>query len=181
VKRAGPPLLVVVAVAALVALLVYGVAQKSDTDRTLDDQVAHGKLPRAPDRRMPVLGARGTRSLADYRGKVVVLNFWASWCDECTGEVPLLEAAHRRLGTRGTVLGVTYLDATPDSEKFIRDHHVTYPSVRDVGAKLGKEYGTKALPETFVLDRRGRIVAISRGALTTERFLDDAIDRAVRE
>jgi cytochrome c biogenesis protein CcmG, thiol:disulfide interchange protein DsbE len=179
VKRAGPPFLAVAAAAALIALLVYGVASKSNTNRTLDDKVANGQLPLAPDRRMPVLGAKGTRTLADYRGKVVVLNFWASWCTECIAEAPVLDAAHRRLGARGTVLGVTYLDATPDSEAFVRRHHVTYPSVRDVGAKLGKEYGTKALPETFVLDRAGRIVAISRGAVDT-RFLDDAIARALK-
>jgi cytochrome c biogenesis protein CcmG, thiol:disulfide interchange protein DsbE len=180
VKRAGPPFLAVAAAAALIALLVYGVAQKSDTNRTLDDKVANGQLPPAPDRAMPVLAGRGKRTLADYRGRVVVLNFWASWCDECIGEVPILEKVHRRLGSRGTVLGVTYLDATPDSEAFVRKHDMTYPSLRDVGAKLGKKYGTKALPETFVLDRQGRIVAISRGVVD-EHFLTDAIARAERQ
>jgi cytochrome c biogenesis protein CcmG/thiol:disulfide interchange protein DsbE len=179
VKRAGPPFLAIAAAAALIALLVYGVASKSDANRTLDDKVANGQLPAAPDRRMPVLGAPGTRRLADYRGKVVVLNFWASWCTDCIGEAPILNAAHRRLGTRGTVLGVTYLDATPDSEAFVRKYRIAYPSLRDVGAKLGKEYGTKALPETFVLDRAGRIVAISRGPVT-KRFLDEAIARALK-
>jgi cytochrome c biogenesis protein CcmG, thiol:disulfide interchange protein DsbE len=179
VKRAGPPFLAIAAAAALIALLVYGVASKSDANRTLDDKVANGQRPLAPDRRMPALGAPGTRSLADYRGKVVVVNFWASWCVECTDEVAVLKAAHQRLGPEGTVLGVTYLDATPDSEAFVRKHRLTYPSVRDVGGKLGKEYGTKALPETFVLDRQGRIVAISRGVVTAE-FLTDAIARAER-
>jgi cytochrome c biogenesis protein CcmG/thiol:disulfide interchange protein DsbE len=179
VKRAGPPFLAIAAAAALIALLVYGVASKGDANRTLDDKVANGQLPAAPDRRMPALGSGDTRALADYRGKVVVLNFWASWCEPCKDEAPVLEASHRQLRARGTVLGVTYLDATPDSERFVRRHGLTYPSARDVGGRLAKKYGIKALPETFVLDRRGRIVAISRGVVS-KRFLDGAIAKASR-
>ena len=177
-KRAGPPFLAVAAAAALIALLVYGVASRGE-DRTLDDKVANGRFPTAPDRRLPVLGGTESRTLASYRGKVVVLNFWASWCDPCRDEAPLLEAAHRRLAGRGTVLGVTYRDTSSDARQFIRRHRLTYPSLRDVDGKLGQDYATKALPETFVLDRRGRIVAISRGVVTA-RFLIDAVDRAAR-
>jgi cytochrome c biogenesis protein CcmG/thiol:disulfide interchange protein DsbE len=162
-----------------VALLVYGVAAKNDDNRTLDDAVAHSQRPAAPDRRLPVLGGTGARSLADFRGRVVVLNFWASWCTPCIREAPHLERAQQRLAGKGTVLGVTFRDASPDSQAFLKRHHLTYPNVRDVDGKLGKAYGTKALPETFVVDKAGRLVAISRGEVS-DRFLDAAIAKASR-
>jgi cytochrome c biogenesis protein CcmG/thiol:disulfide interchange protein DsbE len=178
-RRSAVPLVAVLAVAALVGLLVYGVASKSE-DTTLDDAVSQGQRPAAPDRTLPVLGADGEQSLADYRGKVVVLNFWASWCDPCKTEAPQLEKAQQRLAETGdgTVLGVTFRDATRDSQKFIREHRLTYPSIRDVDGKLAKEYGTRALPETFVIDGEGRVVAMSRGAVDGA-FLDRAIDEAL--
>jgi cytochrome c biogenesis protein CcmG/thiol:disulfide interchange protein DsbE len=91
----------------------------------------------------------------------------------------VLEAAYRRLaaGHTGTVLGATFDDAPGDSMKFVRELRLTYPNVRDVGTKLAHGFGTRSLPETFVIDRRGRIVAISRGQISA-RFLDDALREA---
>src|SRR3954470_14014973 len=146
VKRNAVPLVAVLIAAALVGLLVYGVAQRAD-NRTLDEAVAKGERPVAPDRTLPMLGAGGQGSLASYRGKPVVLNFWASWCDPCRIEAPLLERAQQRLAAKGgTVLGGTYRDASPDSEKFVRRFDLSYPSIRDVDGQLAKDYGTRALP-----------------------------------
>jgi cytochrome c biogenesis protein CcmG/thiol:disulfide interchange protein DsbE len=169
----------VIAVAALVGLLVYGVAARS-SNTTIDQAVRQGKRPDAPSLSLPVLGGGGHRSPADFRGKVVVLNFWASWCDPCKVEAPVLEQAQKRLARSGagTVLGVTFRDASGDSEQFVRRHGLTYPSIRDVNGKLAQDYGTRALPETFVIDRRGRIVAVSRGTVD-RRFLDHALDEAL--
>jgi cytochrome c biogenesis protein CcmG/thiol:disulfide interchange protein DsbE len=178
-RRSAVPLVAVLAVAALVGLLVYGVAAKSE-DTTLDDAVRQGQRPTAPDRSLPALGAGGERSLADYRGQVVVQNFWASWCDPCKEEAPELERAHERLQEEkaGTVLGVTFRDATRDSQAFMKEFGLTYPSIRDVDGKLAQEYGTRALPETFVIDRDGHVVAMSRGAVD-RGFLDRALDEAL--
>jgi cytochrome c biogenesis protein CcmG, thiol:disulfide interchange protein DsbE len=177
VKRNAVPIVAILVAAALVGLLVYGVVQRAD-NRTLDEAVAKGKLPAAPDRTLPVLGAGGTRSLANYRGKPVVLNFWASWCTPCRTEAPLLERAQQLLKpSGGTVLGVTYRDASPDSKAFVRKFKVSYPSVRDVDGKLAQDYGTRQLPETFVIDARGRIVAIRRGPVDRE-FLANALTQA---
>jgi cytochrome c biogenesis protein CcmG/thiol:disulfide interchange protein DsbE len=179
-KRSAVPSVALVVAAALVALLVYGVAIKG-TDTTLDDAVRRGSRPVAPGaaRTLPRLGAGGRASLAQYRGRVVVLNFWASWCGPCEAEAPLLERAQESLVAdgAGTVFGATYNDATTKSQAFVRKYGVTYPNVRDVGTQLAKGFGTRNLPETFVLDRRGRIVAISRGQVS-QSFLDHALAKA---
>jgi cytochrome c biogenesis protein CcmG/thiol:disulfide interchange protein DsbE len=109
----------------------------------------------------------------------VVLNFWASWCPPCLEEAPVLEQAQRQMTAdkTGTVLGVTYQDAAADSLKFTAGHDITYPSIRDVGGKLAKEYGTRALPETFIIDPRGRVVAVSRGTVT-KKWLDQWVATA---
>src|SRR5436190_12298389 len=174
-----PGVLVIAVLAALLAgLLIYGLVQTGD-DTTLDQAVKQDKRPAAPDHALPRLDGPGEQSLADYRGRVVVLNFWASWCTPCRVEAPLLEQTQKQLAARGTVLGVTYKDYAADSRKFVRKFGLTYPNLRDDRLQLAPRYGTSALPETFVIDRRGRIVALSRGQVTRE-FLDHAVGRALQ-
>ena len=97
-KRVAAPAVVIAVVAALIGLLVYGLVSKGD-NRSLDDAVKQGKAIAAPGltRSPPVLDAAGNRSLASYKGKVVVLNFWASWCQPCRTETPLLEKLQRQI------------------------------------------------------------------------------------
>ena len=169
------PILAALAGASIIGLLIYGVSAKS-SDRTLDEQVAHGRAPVAPDatRELPLLVGHGQATLASFRGKVVVLNFWASWCVPCQTEAPLLERAQRRLAAhRATVLGVTYLDASPDSRAFARRFHITYPSLRDTNGDFAHAYGTDQLPESFILDRAGRVRELSRGEID-QAFLNRA-------
>jgi cytochrome c biogenesis protein CcmG/thiol:disulfide interchange protein DsbE len=177
--RLTVPAIAAVLAVALIALLGYGVLAKGE-DTSLDEAVANGQRPVAPARELPLLGEDGQRSPADYKGKVVVLNFWANWCVPCTDEAPVLKRAQARLAkaNAGTVLGVTYREASPNSLKFVREHEITYPSVRDVDAKLAESYGTHKLPETFVIDPDGRIAGIARGQVddaTMTRMLDKAM------
>jgi len=165
---------------ALIGLLVYGVVQRRE-DTSLDAAISAGLLPPAPgaDVRLPSLSGERPTALADLRGQVVVLNFWASWCDPCIAEAPALERAQQRLQREGgTVLGVTYKDFADESRRFVRRYGITYPTVRDDRLELAPKFGTNKLPETFVLDTRGRIVAASRGQVDSA-FLTRAIDRAL--
>jgi len=176
VSRRLLPILVSILGACLVALLIYGISHQA-ASRTLDEAVHQGKQPLAPDAGHSLPGLSGTHSasLASFDGKVVVLNFWASWCEPCQEEAPLLERAQAQLQRHdATVLGVTYLDASPDSESFVRQYHLTYPNLRDTDGDFAHSYGTDQLPESFVIDRHGHIVAISRGEID-QAFLDRAV------
>jgi cytochrome c biogenesis protein CcmG/thiol:disulfide interchange protein DsbE len=163
-RRLVVPGLVIVAAAALLALLGFGVAHQG-SDSSIDAAVRKGHLPMAPSANvaLPILGAAGTQTLADLRGKVVVLNVFASWCDPCKAEAPILEQEQRRLkGQNATILGVTYLDNSSDSAKFVRQQHISYPVVRDVSGNFVRSFGTTGVPETFVINRQGRIAALRR-------------------
>lgn len=153
-----------VGVAALLGLLVYGLSHNSP-DRGIEDSLAKGERKGAPGFDLPRLGGGGTRTLADYRGKVVVLNFWGSWCDPCRSESPLLQRWHERISKEGraTVLGVDILDNTPDAEAFVRRYGLTFDQLKDSSDELRPKYGVAGVPETIVIDRRGRIAALQRG------------------
>jgi cytochrome c biogenesis protein CcmG/thiol:disulfide interchange protein DsbE len=154
---------VAVGVVALIGLLIYGV-KATGPGRTLDDAIARGERPAAPAVELPELEGGSTASLADYRGRVVVLNYWASWCTPCRQESPLLERWHERISARGgTVLGVDSLDVTADARAFIRRFRLTYPMLRDRDGDTQKRFGVTGYPETLVVDRRGRIAALQRG------------------
>jgi len=90
----------------------------------------------------------------------VVLNFWASWCPPCRSEVPELERAWQRARGQGTLfLGLSMQHVTGEAERFVEDLGLTYPNVRDKSDAVARDWGVAALPETFFLDRRGRVVA----------------------
>jgi len=161
------PILVSFAALLLIGLLIYGVTHNA-ASRTLDEDLARGEYPTAPNAalRLPRLGRAGSASLAQLRGHVVLLNFWASWCEPCQAEAPLLERTERRLAPHGgTILGVTYKDLSENSEAFVRHYHLTFPNLRDKTGEFAAAYGTDRIPESFLIDPQGHIVAISRGEI----------------
>jgi cytochrome c biogenesis protein CcmG, thiol:disulfide interchange protein DsbE len=165
--------------AALIALLIYGLSAHS-SNRTLDELVAKGEQPAVPQatRRLPILQGHGAYSVSAYRGKVVLMNIWASWCIPCQQEAPELQRTQRTLASyNATVLGVTYEDAAPDSIKFIHSNHLSYPDLRDDDGEFARAFGTDEVPESFLINRSGRIVAIERNELRSA-FLTKAIKLA---
>jgi cytochrome c biogenesis protein CcmG/thiol:disulfide interchange protein DsbE len=157
------PLAVGLVVIALVALLVYGV-NSSGPSRTLDSQLARGQKPAAPSLALTSLRDGKRVSLKDYRGKVVLLNVWASWCTPCRDESPLLQRWQERMRPLGgTVLGIDTLDIKSDALSFIPRYRLTYPQLDDREGTSIKKLGTAQYPESFVVDPRGRITALQRG------------------
>jgi cytochrome c biogenesis protein CcmG/thiol:disulfide interchange protein DsbE len=164
------PLVALAGVLALLALLAYGIAQNG-TSQSIDSQLAAGKRPAAPDVSLPKLDGGGDVQLSSYRGKVVVLNFWASWCPPCKGEAPVLARWQKRLThSGGTIVGVDVLDVSSDAERFIADHGLDFPHLRDQDGSRLKKFEVVGYPETVVLDRKGRIAATSRGVVDDEFF-----------
>jgi cytochrome c biogenesis protein CcmG, thiol:disulfide interchange protein DsbE len=150
-----------VAAILLLALLI-GLFAKSlvDNGTTVAAQVGDGKQPSAPNFKLPRLNGGGDLSLASLRGKVVVLNFWGSWCGPCKEEAPVLQELADRYKPDGvTILGVDEHDLTSDGRAFVSRYHLTYPIVHDGSGDVENKWGLTALPETFVISRTGDVVA----------------------
>ncbi|MCU0511242.1 MAG: TlpA family protein disulfide reductase [Anaerolineae bacterium] len=118
-------------------------------------------------------------SLADYRGQIVVLNFWASWCAPCRDEAPDLQAIHEAYAGRGvTILGVNWLDSDSAARAFMQEFGLTYRNAPDTGEVVAKRYNIQAAPENFILDRQGVVVQTIIGPLDYDRLvvlLDDLL------
>jgi cytochrome c biogenesis protein CcmG/thiol:disulfide interchange protein DsbE len=118
-------------------------------------------------------------SLLELRGTPVVMNFWASWCIPCGREAPRLNASARTHRGEVLFLGIDVKDFSSDARRFLRKHNVNYVSVRDGGGGVYDDYGLTGLPETYFLDRRGRIVAHVLGEISREQ-IEDGVQSALR-
>jgi cytochrome c biogenesis protein CcmG/thiol:disulfide interchange protein DsbE len=170
----------VASVLALLGLLVWDLAHQNGPG--VASAVDKGKAVPAPQLDLPRLnGGGGNLSLASLRGKVVVVNFWQSSCYPCKLEARDVAAASRAWADKNVIfLGVNAQDLKSAARAYMKHYGVTYPNVRDAIGKTWPKWGVTAVPETFFIDRRGRVVPPHITGQASRAALDDGIRRALK-
>lgn len=149
------------AVLALVGLLGFGLIAKGSGNLEVGEPV--------PDAELPRLDGSGTGTISEYRGRWVLVNFWASWCLPCRDETPALQRFHERhRDERFTVLGINQRDLSDDALAFLDEFDVTYPHLRDRDGDRAEPFGMTGLPESFLVDPEGGVALIRRGPVDDE-------------
>jgi cytochrome c biogenesis protein CcmG, thiol:disulfide interchange protein DsbE len=168
-KYALPGFISAVAIG-LIVVLAIGISTQSGNN-SIDSKVARGDFPPAPDSSLslPVLDSSMHESLKDLRGKVVLVNVFAGWCVSCHQEAPVIHKAEQILKAHGgTVLGVTYQDSSSDAESFVKRYDVKYPVLHDISDTLSTALGVTGVPESFLVNRQGKIQALMRNEITPQ-------------
>jgi cytochrome c biogenesis protein CcmG, thiol:disulfide interchange protein DsbE len=166
-------------VLALLGLLVWDLAHQNGPGVAV--KVDKGKAVPAPELDLPRLDADGNLSLASLRGKVVVVNFWQSSCYPCKLEARDVAAASRAWEGKDVVfLGVDAQDLKSAAHAYMKKYEVTYPNVRDALGKTWPKWGVTGVPETFFIDRRGRVVPPHITGQASREQIDAGIRRALR-
>ena len=156
------------------ALLVLSYTQKDATVASVPLSASallrEGKP--APLFTLPTLDGSRTVSLADLRGKIVLLNFWASWCPPCVEETPDLAAAYTALADPDVVfIGIGLQDTNANLRKFADENNIPYLVVEDPDGKVGDAYGIRGMPTTIYIDRDGVVRSIVNGAVRKDAVL----------
>ena len=122
-------------------------------------------------------------SLEDLRGKVVVMNFWASWCKPCEQEAAELEAAWKEYEPNGNVvfLGADYVDTEPNARVYLKKFGITYPNGPDLATKISQYFRIRGVPETYFIDQEGVLRHVQVGPFTSEDEIRSQIDTLLNE
>lgn len=150
---------------AIVTILGAPEASRAEAAELLERLNLSGYPPGAKPPEFNGYTADGRRmSLVSLRGKVVLLNFWATWCQECRPEMPLFEQLHREFGVQGlSVIGINAREGTAAIQRYARGLGLTFPLVLDPKGEINAAYGVIGLPSTFLVGRDGRAVALAVG------------------
>ncbi len=143
--------------------------------RSQQGQVSIGEA--APDFELITFDGE-TYRLSDYRGSVIVINFWASWCESCKPEARDLEQAYQDYLERGDVLflGVDYVDTEPEALSYLEEFGITYPNGPDLRTKISQAYRIRGVPETFIIDQQGIIAHVQIGPYSSLEHIKSTID-----
>jgi peroxiredoxin len=118
------------------------------------------------------------QSLGQYRGKIVLLNFWATWCKPCTTEMPAMQTAYDKLRDKGfVVLAVNELEDDARVREHIKQYGHTFPVLMDHDNKVANQFGVVGLPVSVFIDQEGRVQGYIKGGLLTEQILDEIVAR----
>jgi cytochrome c biogenesis protein CcmG/thiol:disulfide interchange protein DsbE len=166
-----------VVVVALLGLLVWDVSHSGHGG--VASKVDKGDTVTAPKTALPFFGGPGTFDLAAYRGKVVVLNFWASWCVDCKLEAKTLHDAAEKWKGKAVFIGVDGSDLSAAARRYMQRYDINYRVVRDVGNHAQSAWGVTGFPETFFVDRQGRVIPPHVNGPIPASDLNDAIQRAL--
>lgn len=123
-----------------------------------------------------------TFDTSDYGGKVILVNFWASWCKPCEQEAAELEAAWQYYKPGGEVLflGVDYVDTEPEALGFLNKFGITYPNGPDLRTKISQMFRIQGVPETYIIDREGRLTYVKKGPFASQAEIQTAIEAALQ-
>ena len=137
----------------------------------------------APSFNLKTFNAPKIKSLKDFRGQVVLLNFWATWCKPCRDELPLLEAMHKKYSKLGfSVVGVNIDEETELADALIKKMKITFPSFSDPKSKVSDMYKIEAMPSTIMIDRKGNMRYLFNGYKPGyEKKYEAQVKKLVRE
>jgi thiol-disulfide isomerase/thioredoxin len=138
---------------------------------------------RIPDLSLPALGAGAPVALPALKGKVVYVDFWASWCVPCRLSMPTLDALYRQHRDKGfAVVGINKDTGAADAERFLKKVSVTFPLATDAGDAAAKAFDVKAMPSGYLVDRKGVVRHVHRGfTADTAAQLERQVDALLKE
>lgn len=174
--------LLVLGLLGVIALAVFAPESlRRDTRQQVGNAVVFDDPQPAQDFKLPAIKGDETYTLADFKGKTVLLNFWASWCGPCKEEIPVLTTVARQLGPDTLIVGVDTLDEKDAALEMMAEFDVNYMVLNDndsEGTSAAVNYGIVGVPESYLINAEGELVAMQRGQFSSVEEVMNLIEVA---